>query len=128
MLTVELPATVKSGQRFEANLHQLERGQRVVGSVQISIPVTKADAILTDESRTLSVMKYIATTIPPGNRWYEVFQRYVLHLARRVDALGGDSKGIHPNPDGARLIERKIWGALEPLLDPGRETSEGRSR
>ena len=25
--------------------------------------------------------------------------------------------GIHPNPDGARLIERKIWGALEPLLD-----------
>jgi acyl-CoA thioesterase-1 len=25
--------------------------------------------------------------------------------------------GIHPNPEGARLIERKIWGALEPLLD-----------
>jgi acyl-CoA thioesterase-1 len=40
--------------------------------------------------------------------------------------------GIHPNPEGARLIERKIWGSLEPLLDstpePARETSEGRSR
>jgi acyl-CoA thioesterase-1 len=35
--------------------------------------------------------------------------------------------GIHPNPDGARLIERKMWGALEPLLDSGRESSEGRS-
>jgi hypothetical protein len=100
MLTIELPSTVKSGQRFEASLHQLERGERVVGSVQISIPVTKADAILTDESRTLSVMKHIATTIPPWNRWYEVFQRYVLHLGRRVDALGGDSRNIHPNPDG----------------------------
>jgi acyl-CoA thioesterase-1 len=25
--------------------------------------------------------------------------------------------GMHPNPDGARLIERKIWASLEPLLD-----------
>src|SRR5687768_1744128 len=25
--------------------------------------------------------------------------------------------GIHPNLDGARLIERKIWTSLEPLLD-----------
>jgi acyl-CoA thioesterase-1 len=25
--------------------------------------------------------------------------------------------GMHPNPEGARIIERTIWGALEPLLD-----------
>jgi acyl-CoA thioesterase I len=24
---------------------------------------------------------------------------------------------IHPNPDGARIIERNLWRALEPLLD-----------
>jgi acyl-CoA thioesterase-1 len=25
--------------------------------------------------------------------------------------------GMHPNPEGARIIERMIWRALEPLLD-----------
>jgi acyl-CoA thioesterase I len=25
--------------------------------------------------------------------------------------------GMHPNPEGARIIERSIWRALEPLLD-----------
>jgi len=25
--------------------------------------------------------------------------------------------GMHPNPEGARIIERTIWRALEPLLD-----------
>lgn len=33
--------------------------------------------------------------------------------------------GIHPNAKGARIIERTIWEALEPLLDD-RELSAGR--
>lgn len=33
--------------------------------------------------------------------------------------------GMHPNPDGARIVERTIWHALEPLLDKktGRSTA-----
>jgi acyl-CoA thioesterase I len=26
--------------------------------------------------------------------------------------------GIHPNPEGSRIIERSVWKSLEPLLDP----------
>ena len=33
-----------------------------------------------------------------------------------IDALNQGDR-IHPNPDGARLIERTLWGFLEPLLD-----------
>jgi acyl-CoA thioesterase-1 len=39
-----------------------------------------------------------------------------------LDGVAGDPAlnqrdGIHPNPEGARLIERKLWASLEPLLD-----------
>jgi len=36
--------------------------------------------------------------------------------------------GMHPNPEGARIIEKTIWTALEPLLDrpDGREVSAAR--
>jgi lysophospholipase L1-like esterase len=27
------------------------------------------------------------------------------------------SDGIHPNAEGARIIEANLWRALEPLLD-----------
>jgi acyl-CoA thioesterase-1 len=27
------------------------------------------------------------------------------------------SDGIHPNPDGARIVEQTIWRAIEPLLE-----------
>ena len=25
--------------------------------------------------------------------------------------------GMHPNPEGARIVERNVWRALEPLLE-----------
>jgi acyl-CoA thioesterase-1 len=39
-----------------------------------------------------------------------------------LDGVAGDPAlnqrdGIHPNPEGARIIERKLWASLEPLLD-----------
>jgi acyl-CoA thioesterase-1 len=83
---------------------------------------------------------------PPnyGESYTSDFRRAFRDLAREhdvaflpffLDGVAGiaalnQRDGIHPNPDGARLIERKIWGALEPLLDSTRDgsTSEGRSR
>jgi acyl-CoA thioesterase-1 len=44
------------------------------------------------------------------------FMPFFLEGVAGIPALN-QRDGIHPNPDGARLIERKIWGALEPLLD-----------
>jgi acyl-CoA thioesterase-1 len=28
-----------------------------------------------------------------------------------------NADGIHPNPEGARIVERALWPALEPLLE-----------
>ena len=44
------------------------------------------------------------------------FMPFFLEGVAGIDALN-QRDGIHPNPDGARLIERKIWASLEPLLD-----------
>jgi acyl-CoA thioesterase-1 len=50
-------------------------------------------------------------------REHEVaFMPFFLEGVAGIDALNQGDR-IHPNPDGARLIERKIWGSLEPLLD-----------
>ncbi len=42
----------------------------------------------------------IGQSIPAGDRWYQVFQRYLGVVAGRVDALGGDSTRIGPSPSG----------------------------
>ena len=44
------------------------------------------------------------------------FMPFFLEGVAGIDALNQGDR-IHPNPDGARLIERKLWASLEPLLD-----------
>jgi acyl-CoA thioesterase-1 len=39
-----------------------------------------------------------------------------------LDGVAGDralniADGMHPNPEGARILERTVWRALEPVLD-----------
>ena len=74
---------------------------KIIGSCEFRIPVSKAELILNEEIRTLSVFKHILTTVPADNRWYPLMQRYVHHLGLRVDALGGDATTVHPNPNGS---------------------------
>ena len=44
------------------------------------------------------------------------FMPFFLEGVAGIAALN-QRDGVHPNPDGARLVERKIWTSLEPLLD-----------
>ena len=42
-----------------------------------------------------------------------------------LDGVAGDralniQDGIHPNPEGARILERNVWRTLEPVLGPAR--------
>ena len=42
-----------------------------------------------------------------------------------LDGVAGDralniADGIHPNPEGARILERNVWRTLEPVLGPAR--------
>lgn len=102
LLSVKLPSTVVYGQVYDMTIHQVSgRDRRIIGSTEFRIPVSKAELILDDELRTLSVFKHIVTTIPTDNRWYPLMQRYVHHMGLRVDALGGDATTVHGNPDGS---------------------------
>jgi acyl-CoA thioesterase-1 len=44
------------------------------------------------------------------------FMPFFLEGVAGIAALN-QRDGVHPNADGARLVERKIWASLEPLLD-----------
>lgn len=123
LLTVDLPAGVKRGQQFDLLIRQItpfgRKGstkpgfhpeaslqssrlswRRVLGSFQISIPVTTKDLMLEPEERLLSILRWILLSVPPHDRWYQVFSRYVAQIADRVRGLGGDPGLIAPSPTG----------------------------
>ncbi|KAM6534355.1 hypothetical protein FALCPG4_003996 [Fusarium falciforme] len=116
LLSMTIPAgAAVAGRRYHLTVHQTRpTGHRrelvkqgviesaeVVGSAEVSLRVSRRPIILQEETRTLSVFKHIATTIPRDNRWWELMQRYVGYLGEKVDALGGDSRRVHGNPDGS---------------------------
>lgn len=102
LLQIRLPEGIVEGQEFRVSVHQVDGASgRVTGAIEFGIPVSKAPLIVEEETRTLSVMRHIAVSIPPENRWYPVFQRYLHAQAGRVDALGGDASIVHGNPDGS---------------------------
>lgn len=102
LLSIKLPDSVVYGEEYRVSIHQVAGNTgHIIGSCEFRIPVSKAELILDEEIRNLSVLKHIVTTIPTDNRWYPLMKRYVHHLGLKVDALGGDSGAVHPNPDGS---------------------------
>ncbi len=73
----------------------------VIGTFQVKIPVSTADAILPAEEDTLAIFKWRLQAMSPTNRWYPVLQRYVSYIAARVEGLGGDPNAIPPSLNGA---------------------------
>jgi hypothetical protein len=75
--------------------------RRVLGAFQLTIPVkVKNSQLLRTEERELSVLRWIAQSIHPANRWYPVFHRYLDRLGQRVRAFGGDPDKVPPSPTG----------------------------
>ncbi|MGA7217640.1 MAG: S53 family serine peptidase [Candidatus Sulfotelmatobacter sp.] len=74
--------------------------RRVVGSFQVSAPVSTKGELLAPAERELSLMKWVAETIPATDRWYPVFQRYLAQLAGRVSGLGGNPGKVPPTATG----------------------------
>lgn len=102
LLSIKLPDTVTYGEEFRLSIQQVNGADGcIIGACEFRIPVSKAELILDEELRSLSVFKHIVTTIPTDNRWYPLMRRYVHHLGTKVDALGGDAASVHPNPDGS---------------------------
>jgi hypothetical protein len=121
LLTLDLPVGVTRGQRFDLLVRQVRpvgtpavgvaravnqaaairlNERRVIGSFQVGIPVSAKEALLKPEEQLLSILKWILLSIPPQDRWYAVFNRYVTQIADRVRGLGGDPNQIPPSPTG----------------------------
>jgi hypothetical protein len=141
LLTIDLPPTVRAGQEFRIVVHQVTGlltpvveevsiavvgarfGRRILGSFQVTIPVRTREALLVPAQRLLANLRWIERSIPPGDRWYPAFRRYVAQMASRVDGLGGDSGSIGPSPSGegaeagqASLICRALEIAIAMLV------------
>ena len=102
LLTVDLPPSVKKGQRFNVIVRQITtaigRGKpsysnspqvgpnitivdtrgfinwrKVFGAFQIVIPISTKELLLNREEQFYSILRWIQTKIPVTSRWYPVF-------------------------------------------------------
>jgi hypothetical protein len=101
LLTIVMPPTVKTGEKYRVLVRQYsKRRGRIIGTFEVLIAVRDAVDILAGEARLLAVLKSIALGIKPASAWFLVFQRYVATVANRVRGLGGDPNQIGPSPGG----------------------------
>jgi hypothetical protein len=121
LLSIMLPGTVKKGHVYPIVVRQITNtvskgdgqnsageeegaghgiGRCILGTFQITIPVSGKEELLAREERLLSNLRWIEKSLPAGNRWYPVFSRYVQQKASRVDAFGGDSEKVMATPTG----------------------------
>ncbi len=122
LLSVNLPPGIAKGQEFEVVVKQLTSAgsrqeqrtgesvlaavkgavmwRRVLGVFRLDIPVATKGSLLDRERRTLSIMRWIAKSVPLESRWYPVFNRYLEQIAVRVEEMGGNPVLVYPNPNG----------------------------
>jgi acyl-CoA thioesterase-1 len=90
------------------------------------------EVIATAQGRHIKVL-LTGMEAPPnyGPAYTSDFRRVYQELARTpgvtfmpfyLEGVAGNPElnirdGIHPNPEGARIVERNVWKVLEPLLD-----------
>jgi hypothetical protein len=121
LLAIKLPIGIIEGQVYKASVHQVDgRSNLIVGSFTLEMPVSRAEFLLPEAKRQLSFLKHILTKLDLTDRWRPLFEKWVMHLHGRVDALGGDSGRVHPNPDGSGEPYRpSTWTPGDPFPSGG---------
>jgi hypothetical protein len=121
LLSIELPAGVKHGQRFVVWAHQISGiTRRIIGAFELQVVVKHQHLLLGDERRRLSLLRWLYAQKSPGDRWRPVLERLLGVVADRVDAFGGDASAVLPSPyeDGTpekpKASARCCWAL--PLL------------
>lgn len=74
--------------------------RRTIGAFGLEIPVSTKAAMLADEERTLSILRYIEQSVPFETKWWPVFKRYVDIYIGRVSGMGGDPGLVVATGDG----------------------------
>ena len=101
--------------------------RRVLGAFQVSIPVKPKDAVLRQEERDLSVLRWIGGAIPPLSRWHLVFGRYLEIIAGRVKEFGGNRWPccLRRPEKGSTAIPIRVRPGI-PIRAPRRATAPAR--
>jgi Glycosyl hydrolases family 32 N-terminal domain len=74
--------------------------REVLGTFQLTIPVSTRERLLLPEERLLAWLKWKISVLPATRRWHPVLVRYAELVAGRVRGFGGDPGKIPPSPVG----------------------------
>ncbi len=125
LLTLELPQTVRTGERFEVDVQQhsgptfwidqragkgkngaaelnLSR-RKVLGAFRLTVAVQAGRPLLEKLVRNLAVLRYVFEAIPTTDSWHPVFARYIDQLSGQVAGLGIDPDRVPPSADDPGL-------------------------
>lgn len=122
LLTLEMPPDLVKGQRYRMVAHQVDGARRrIVGAVQLEVPISTAEQILPAEERKLAVLRWIRKSMGLSDRWVPIFDRWLGQVADRIRGMGGDPDAIEPfGPDSSRPVVRRpgraFSGKLRELL------------
>ena len=89
------------------NRSTMRNWRYVVGTFQVTVPVSTPEHLLLPEENTLAIMKWRLGRTAVSDRWYPVLQRYIADLTAKVNGLGGKAGSITPSPTG-----------IPPILHP----------
>ena len=121
LISIVLPPGVREGQVYRVDVRQYSRTRRRFrGAFRLTIPILAHETLLPRELRRLAVLRYIASAIPPDDRWHGVFTRYVDETAAKVRGLGHDPDQIPASLDDPAGRPKRhrgwLWRLLSNLL------------
>jgi hypothetical protein len=88
LITVQLPAGIKKGQRFKVDVLQVRLDEtRVLGGFQLNIQVEKAFELVELERRTLELFHRRLSVLPKTSRWLPVIQKQLEFTRKRASGL-----------------------------------------
>lgn len=127
LMTVDLPAGVKRGERYDITVRQttarsvtvtpppiIQRGtvardaqdpvtyswREILGIFQIAIVISTKEQILYPEERLYSWLLWKLKVTSRQSRWYPILRRYLDIVRGRVSGFGGDPGAIPASPTG----------------------------
>jgi hypothetical protein len=107
--TVLIPASPPEGPSARAREAASSEGGRrmpltwreVLGTFQLTIPISGKEALLRPEERLLAWLKWKISVMPPARRWFQVLVRYAELVAGGVEGFGGDPARSRPRRSAA---------------------------
>jgi hypothetical protein len=129
LFSVQLPAGIHTGQRYEIVVRQITGTTSVrdeaafflprryiYGAFKLTVPVSTGAALLVPGERLLSLMLWILQNLSASNRWYPVLVRYIEQLEGLVLSWGGDPSKVPATQTG-------LWPGLQGTEPGGPGTS-----